>query len=44
MLVVRSTNLALFVFVALTSLVRGQSTHASLTGRVADPSKALAAD
>src|SRR4029077_17591076 len=43
MVAVRSTNLAFFVFVALTSLVRGQSTSASLTGRVTDPSKALVA-
>ena len=37
-------SLAVFVFAGLTSVVRGQSTSASLTGRVTDPSKALVAD
>jgi len=40
---VLSSNLALFILVALTSRVFGQSTNASLTGRVTDPSKALVA-
>ena len=37
-------RLAVFVFAGLSSFLRGQSTSASLTGRVTDPSKALVAD
>jgi len=40
---VRTAQVVLLIFAGLTSLVRGQSTNASLTGRVTDPSKAVVA-
>ena len=42
-LCVESSAVALFL-VSLTALLRAQSTNASLTGRVTDPSQALIAD
>src|ERR1700749_1128387 len=40
----RASILALILLASLLPVLRAQSTNASLTGRVADPSKALVAD